>query len=101
HRWDPDRPGRWHLDLEGRRPRLSMDGPGAETVRVRLPRFDGEGDHMVRGVPVRRIAGRPVTTVFDLLMAQYGVDRPGMPGEWPSGYDDASQPCTPAWQETI
>ncbi|WP_026922614.1 nitrate reductase subunit alpha [Glycomyces arizonensis] len=101
HRWDPDRPGRWNLDLEGRVPRLSMDGPGAETVKVHLPRFDGEAEQVVRGVPVRRVAGRWVTTVFDLLMAQYGVHRPGLPGEWPSGYDDASQPCTPAWQEAI
>ena len=42
-----------------------------------------------------------VTTVFDLLMAQYAVRRAGLPGEWPTGYDDASQPYTPAWQEEI
>ena len=53
-----------------------------------------------RGVPVRRIGGRLVTTVFDLLMAQYAVARDGLPGEWPSGYDDP-QPYTPAWQEAI
>src|SRR5690606_13764673 len=56
---------------------------------------------MIRGVPVRRIGGRTVTTVFDLLLAQYGVARPGLPGAWPTGYDDASQPHTPAWQESI
>ena len=50
-----------------------------------------------RGVPVRRVAGRLVTTVFDLLLAQYGVARPGLPGEWPAGYEDASHPGTPAW----
>lgn len=54
-----------------------------------------------RGVPARRIAGRLVTTVFDLLLTQYGVGRDGLPGEWPSSYADAEQPCTPAWQETI
>ena len=42
-----------------------------------------------RGVPVRRVGERLVTTVYDLLLAQYGVARPGLPGEWPAGYDDA------------
>jgi nitrate reductase alpha subunit len=54
-----------------------------------------------RGVPVRTVAGRLVTTVFDLMLAQYGVGRAGLPGSWPTGYDDASQPCTPAWQEAL
>lgn len=39
--------------------------------------------------------------VFDLMPAQYGVKRPGLPGSWPSSYEDATQPYTPAWQETI
>jgi len=56
---------------------------------------------MRRGVPARRIGGRLVTTVFDLLLANYGVGRDGLPGEWPAGYDDPSQPGTPAWQEEI
>ncbi|MCH7230572.1 nitrate reductase subunit alpha [Glycomyces sp. L485] len=101
HRWDSEHPGRWNLDLGDRRPRLSLYGEGSETAEIRLPRFDGEGDHLVRGVPVRQVGGRPVTTVFDLLMAQYGVYRPGLPGTWPSGYDDASEPYTPAWQESV
>ena len=49
-----------------------------ETVRVTLPRFDshdGKVAHVVRGVPVRRIGGRLVTTVLDLMLAQYGVQR--------------------------
>ena len=54
-----------------------------------------------RGVPVRRIGARLVTTVFDLLMAQYAVGRDGLPGDWPSGYDDPVQPYTPAWQQVI
>ena len=54
-----------------------------------------------RGVPVRRIGGRLVTTVLDLMLAQYGVSRPGMPGTWPVDYDDPSTPATPAWQEEI
>jgi nitrate reductase alpha subunit len=35
------------------------------------------------------------------MLAQYGVGRPGLPGEWATGYDDASTPYTPAWQEEI
>ena len=33
------------------------------------------------------------------MMAQYGVQRGGYAGEWPTGYEDAGQPFTPAWQE--
>ena len=52
-------------------------------------------------MPVRRVNGHLVTTVFDLMLAQYGVARDGLPGTWPTGYDDADEPYTPAWQETI
>jgi nitrate reductase alpha subunit len=100
HRWDEEHPGRWNLDLQGVVPRLSVYEAGGSAAIV-LPRFDGEGDLMMRGVPIRKVEGRTVTTVFDLLLAQYGVARPGMPGEWPTGYDDASQPGTPAWAETL
>ncbi|MGH8875760.1 MAG: nitrate reductase subunit alpha [Stackebrandtia sp.] len=100
HRWS-DEPGHWNLTLGANRPRLSLYTPQAETAEVLLPRFDGGGESVRRGVPVREVAGRLVTTVFDLLLAQYGVGRPGLPGDWPAGYDDAGQPCTPAWQEAI
>ncbi len=95
--------GRWNLDLGDVDPRLTLLGDeGAEAVAVALPRFDGaEAGVLRRGVPVRRIAGHLVTTVFDLLMAQYGVAREGLPGTWPTGYDDAGEPYTPAWQEAI
>ena len=48
-----------------------------------------------RGVPVRRVGGHLVTTVFDLLLAQYGVAGHGLPGGWPSGYDDAEPAVHP------
>jgi nitrate reductase / nitrite oxidoreductase, alpha subunit len=96
--------GRWNLDLGGVDPVLTLFGRDAEAVPVDLPRFDvGEtegGTTIRRGVPVRRIGGRLVTTVFDLLMAQYAVHRDGLPGEWPAGYDNP-QPYTPAWQEAV
>ena len=52
-------------------------------------------------MPAIRIGGQLVTTVLDLALAQYGVGREGLPGDWPTGYDDAERPCTPAWQEQI
>jgi nitrate reductase alpha subunit len=96
--------GRWNLDLGDVDPLLTLYGKHSEAVPVDLPRFDvGEtegGESVRRGVPVTRVGGRVVTTVFDLMMAQYAVPRDGLPGEWPSSYDDP-QPCTPAWQERI
>ncbi|MEV3963083.1 nitrate reductase subunit alpha [Nocardia sp. NPDC050193] len=94
--------GNWNLDLAGVVPRLTLFGETA--VPVLLPRFDtaaGDDTTIRRGVPVRRVNGHLVTTVFDLMLAQYGVHREGLPGAWPIDYDDFSHPYTPAWQETI
>ncbi len=96
--------GKWNLDLGDTRPVLSAEGGEEPAVAVTLPRFDapdGGAARLRRGVPVRRVAGRLVTTVYDLLLAQYGVMREGLPGNWPTGYDDASEPYTPAWQAAI
>jgi nitrate reductase alpha subunit len=97
--------GKWNLDLEGIDPALSLLGvANGEVASIRLPCFEapsGEGSILTRGVPARRVAGHLVTTVFDLMLAQYGVGRPGLPGDWASGYDDASTPYTPAWQAEI
>ncbi len=104
HRYGDSGVGRWNLDLGDVDPKLSLIDTSRDSVAVRLPRFDtpdGASRDIVRGVPVRRVGGHLVTTVFDLLLAQYGVGRDGLPGEWPSGYDDASTPYTPAWQESI
>ncbi|KND26251.1 hypothetical protein IQ64_46835 [Streptomyces stelliscabiei] len=71
--------GRWNLDLGDVVPELSLLERAEETAEVALPRFDEGstegGSVMVRGLPVRRVGGRLVTTVFDLLLAQYGVAR--------------------------
>ena len=103
--------GKWNLDLEGLDPALSLHGAsGTSTAEVLLPRFDvgqevdERGGVLRRGVPTApldTVSGEVlVTTVFDLMLAQYGVGRDGLPGEWPADYDDP-EPYTPAWQEGI
>ena len=111
YRFGEEGKGNWNLDLNGIDPALSLHGAKGTVVKeVLLPRFDtgqegseSGGIHR-RGVPAATLtttAGeRIVTTVFDLMLAQYGVGRDGLPGEWPTGYDDPS-PYTPAWQEEI
>ncbi|MFC4492931.1 nitrate reductase subunit alpha [Streptomyces ovatisporus] len=108
-RWTEEGAGRWNLELGDVTPQLTLLGEDAEPVALLLPRFDtadggatGQDDAVLRrGVPARRVGGRLVTTVFDLMLAQYGVRREGLPGQWPSGYEDAGSPCTPAWQEPL
>ena len=102
--------GKWNLEMEGVDPYLSADEiAGAEGVEILLPRFDlpatpeqvSPGTGIVkRGVPAVKVDGNLVTTVYDILLAQYGVEREGIPGEWPTGYDDVDAVPTPAWQET-
>ena len=61
-----------------------------------------DGGEKLRGVPVKYIETETgplaVTTIYDLLMAQFGVSR-GLSGDYPTDYDDESMPYTPAWQE--
>jgi nitrate reductase / nitrite oxidoreductase, alpha subunit len=98
-RWDGS--GQWNLDLGDLDPALGLP-VGQDTAEVMLPRFDTTpAGVMRRGVPVRKVGDTTVTTVFDLLLAQYGVARDGLPGEWPSSYEDVETPYTPAWQEPI
>jgi len=102
HRWGE--PGKWNLRLGDIVPAMSMLEGAEQRVAIDMPRFDiGEtegGAAIRRGVPVRRVGGHLVTTVLDLTLANYGVGREGLPGEWPADYDDPA-PYTPAWQEPI
>ena len=106
-RYNEQDQGKWNLDLQGRTPALSIaDGSayGGETSTIDLPAFTdptGVGSVIHRGVPVTEVAGRTVTTVFDLMLAQYGVGRDGLPGQWASDYEDVTTAYTPAWQEEV
>ena len=105
-RWSHEK-GKWNLQMQDGLddtpidPALSLIDDRDEVLQVRTTCFSGDGFEPVRGVPVKYLetaSGRvPVTTVLDLLMAQFGVSR-GLPGEYPDGYD-AEAPYTPAWQE--
>ncbi|MBE7325011.1 nitrate reductase subunit alpha [Nocardioides sp. Y6] len=103
HRFGAEGEGQWNLDLGDIDPLLTLHGAAsAEAVEIGLPRFDapdGRVVHESRGVPAVRVGDRLVTTVLDLLLAQYGVARPGLPGAWPESYEDPTVPATPAWQE--
>ena len=106
-RWGSE-DGKWNLLLQDGKdgsdidPELSFLETNDGVVEVDLDDF-GAGETCSRGVPVRTLVTADgeevqVTTAYDLLMAQYGVDR-GLAGEYPSSYDDADAPYTPAWSE--
>ncbi|MDT8324114.1 MAG: molybdopterin-dependent oxidoreductase, partial [Bacteroidota bacterium] len=107
HRWGSTK-GKWNLELRDGRsgedidPRLSFLESSDRVASVRFDDF-GEGRSLYRDVPARRVptadgGSALVTTVYDLLMAQYGVSR-GLGGAYPADYDDADAPYTPAWAE--
>lgn len=106
HRWAKEDPGKWNLEMRDAKTGADLD-PELSFAEshddIRLVAFDdfATGQGIRRGVPVRYVdtdQGRvAVTTVFDLLMAQFGVPR-GLPGAYPQSYDEDG-PYTPAWQE--
>ncbi|RJR37210.1 MAG: nitrate reductase subunit alpha [Desulfobacteraceae bacterium] len=107
-RWGEE--GCWNLhrkdstNQEAVNPLLSFDRENEEWVPVLFPVFETGGGRTKTGtVPVKRIRieGREiaVTTVFDLMAANLGIDR-GHGGDTARDYDDPL-PYTPAWQEKI
>ena len=105
-RWQKEK-GKWNLKLEDPRtgeplnPRLSLLGAEDEVLLVEFDDFSSD-QKLKRGVPVKYVVTKEgekvaVATVFDLLMAQFGVGR-GLPGDYPRDYGD-ELPYTPAWQE--
>lgn len=106
HRWD-SKDGNWStLLIDGEDnsdyyPLLTLLGAEDEVSMVEFVEY-GLNKTRWRGVPVKYIEtidGKvPVTTAYDLIMAQYGVGR-GLAGDYPESYDDQYAAYTPAWQE--
>ncbi|MDH4309370.1 MAG: molybdopterin-dependent oxidoreductase, partial [Acidimicrobiia bacterium] len=107
YRWADKDKGLWNLELSDAvaggkiKPRLSFVDQHDAVADVELDDFGGASP-VRRSVPVRTLRTRDgemrVTTVFDLVMARFGVDR-GLGGYDAKSYDDADVPYTPAWQE--
>jgi nitrate reductase alpha subunit len=111
--------GKWNLETrEGGGTEvtlaLSLAGAGAEVVPVAFPYFGGiavehfrendqGGDLLLRNVPAKRVqladGEALVASVYDLTLANYGVDR-GFGGNAAKSFDD-DVPYTPKWQEAI
>jgi nitrate reductase alpha subunit len=112
--------GRWNLDSTDARDGRCIDamltllGSGhAEVQEVAFPYFGARhheffdstshSEIQLRRTPARRLrladGEALVATVYDLLLAHYGVDR-GLGGDVAQSYDD-DVPYTPAWQERI
>jgi nitrate reductase alpha subunit len=122
HRWprEGEPAGRWNLEAKDgetgadARLALSLIDRRDEVASVAFPYFGGKphehfagndqgGDVLTRNVPVRKLVlsdGEAlVATVFDLLCANYGLDR-GLGGACAKDFGD-NVPYTPAWQEPI
>lgn len=105
-RWQAQK-GQWNLDLKD-----GHDGSAIDPALTLLDAHDAIAQvafhefafdqTFTRGVPVRTVETVDglvqVATIYDLLMAQFGVDR-GLAGDYPQDYDDEDSPYTPAWQE--
>ena len=112
--------GKWNIEEResgGRetRLRMSLAGAGSELADVSFPYFGGVEhekwtavkveDVLIKRVPARRLTlatGEEclIATVYDLLLAQYGLDR-GLGGGHVAKDYDAMVPGTPAWAEAI
>ena len=117
-RWGEEGMGKWNLRQDGVDTVMSVaEVTGATaatgTAELLFPRFDlaptGAGETgpvgagvISRGVPTVEVGGRKFTTVFDVMLAHYGVNREelNLPGEWPVDYHDPVM-GTPAWQEEL
>ncbi len=106
-RWAKQDKGKWNLLLKDGvdgseiAPVLTLLNDSDAVVQAQLDDF-GQGQTIVRGVPAKRLELADgstvlVATIYDILMAQYGVPR-GLPGAYPSSYAD-DMPYTPAWAE--
>ncbi|MCZ7541527.1 MAG: nitrate reductase subunit alpha [Anaerolineae bacterium] len=105
-RWQKQK-GQWNLDLKDGHdgleidPALTLLADHDAVLPVAFQEFAFDRT-FTRGVPVRTVETTAgplhVATIYDLLMAQFGVGR-GLEGDYPADYDDEDSPYTPAWQE--
>ncbi len=108
HRWSKEA-GKWNMMLENSTddspydPVLTLLTANEDVLSTEFTEF-GLDKKALRGVPVRYIEtlqGKvAVATVYDLIMAQYGVGR-GLAGDYPKDYTDTDAAYTPAWQEIL
>ncbi|MFD1485863.1 nitrate reductase subunit alpha [Lacticaseibacillus baoqingensis] len=107
-----DQNQKWRLDLTAAdghtiAPQLSVLVENGRTAVIDMPGFSEQGASVYqRTVPVKTVtladgSEQLVTTVYDLMMAQYGIAR--IPGDPYAADDamDATSPFTPAWQENV
>ena len=111
--------GKWNLDARDAqghdlRLRLSLLGGHDDVAPVAFPYFGGKhhdyfqgsahDEILVRNLPAVRVStdhgDELAVSVYDLLMANYGLDRGLGGGNVAQSYDD-DIPYTPAWQERI
>ena len=112
--------GKWNLEEKDGRGedvtlRLGLKGVEDDVVKARFPYFANTAsngfastehpDVLYRNVPVKKIkladkSETLVTCVYDLLMANYGVDQGFGGNHLPKDYDDI-EPYSPAWAEAI
>ena len=107
-RWQ-SKPGEWNLELKDGLdeseivPTLSLKTPQTQVVEIEIDDFAG-AQKVQRFVPARileTLSGKKtVTTIYDLIMATYGVAR-GLHASDQSSYDDETRLYTPAWQEKL
>jgi len=119
YRWGEK--GKWNIEeregKEGKETKLQLSLIGEDVSAVAFPHFasdksnthwnacDLSEDILIRNVPTKTIKGSDgktfiVSTVYDLMMANYGLDR-GLGGEHVASSFDQDIPGTPAWQEKI
>lgn len=106
YRWQNQK-GQWNLEMKDGvdgseiEPLLTLLNQEDGTLSVQFTDFSAEQVRH-RDVPVKYIETTEgtvaVTTIYDLLMAQFGLSR-GLNGDYPQDYEDETLNYTPAWQE--
>jgi nitrate reductase / nitrite oxidoreductase, alpha subunit len=112
--------GKWNLEFKNSQtgaeidPLMSMLDTEHEVVSAAFPYFGNRehehfthtehSDILMRNIPAKKIKLKDqeclVTTVYDLFIANYGVDR-GLGGENVAKSYEDDVPYTPAWQERV